>query len=555
MGRNTLIKKGLVIAVILLFMGMSVVPSTGTVADKKFSMPTNYDGDTLYVGGDGSGNYTRIQDAIDNASDGDTVFVFDDSSPYYEYVIVNKSINLLGENRNTTVINSDVVKISANSVNISSFTIQNRVDIKSDNNTIFGNIFTNGSNINLGRGSNSNIISNNIFVESRGIFMDGSSNNIVTGNNIDSNEHGLYVFSDSNNNIIANNTIDNITEGHCGINLQEDSNNNNISGNIIISNNGVGISLERSSSNIIISNSLFNGGLSIWLDGSYQNTISNNTVNGKPLVYLEEKSDIVIDDAGQVVLNKCDNITIQDLEFSNICTGIILSETDNCLITGNSVSNCNGDGICLQYSSNNDISENIISNTDWGISLMSSCNNTISFNTITDSRWEGITIVHGSDSNDVHMNYIVGNRINDIGIHLMNAESNNISFNTITFFVFAIVLESSYDNIFYMNNITNCIWGIEIWGMPDNRLTKTTQNHRPNIIKNNNFKNVIIKGIVKFFTYFDNHWEGNYWGRPRILPKFIIGLKMLTENLGIPSKIQIDWRPALKPYDIPMGVW
>jgi hypothetical protein len=30
---------------------------------------------TLYVGGNGQGNYTRIQDAINNASYGDTVFV------------------------------------------------------------------------------------------------------------------------------------------------------------------------------------------------------------------------------------------------------------------------------------------------------------------------------------------------------------------------------------------------------------------------------------------------------------------------------------------------
>jgi hypothetical protein len=33
-------------------------------------------GNTLYVGGDGLGNYSNIQDAIDNAMDGDTVFVY-----------------------------------------------------------------------------------------------------------------------------------------------------------------------------------------------------------------------------------------------------------------------------------------------------------------------------------------------------------------------------------------------------------------------------------------------------------------------------------------------
>jgi hypothetical protein len=61
-------------------------------------------GKTLYVGGSGPGNYTKIQDAIDDASDGDTVFVYDDSSPYYKNMVIDKKINLTGEHRETTVI-------------------------------------------------------------------------------------------------------------------------------------------------------------------------------------------------------------------------------------------------------------------------------------------------------------------------------------------------------------------------------------------------------------------------------------------------------------------
>ncbi len=50
-------------------------------------------GQTFYVGGYGPNNYTQIQDAIDNASEGDTVFVF--NGTYFEHVTVNKSINLI----------------------------------------------------------------------------------------------------------------------------------------------------------------------------------------------------------------------------------------------------------------------------------------------------------------------------------------------------------------------------------------------------------------------------------------------------------------------------
>ncbi|UCF07628.1 MAG: MBL fold metallo-hydrolase [Thermoplasmata archaeon] len=105
----------------------------------------------LYVGGTGPENYTLIQDAINDAVDGDTVYVFDDSAPYYEHVVVNRSINLTGEDRDTTIIDGggsgDVVTVVSNWVNMSGFTVRNSgsafVDagilVVSNSNNISGN--------------------------------------------------------------------------------------------------------------------------------------------------------------------------------------------------------------------------------------------------------------------------------------------------------------------------------------------------------------------------------------------------------------------------------
>jgi len=85
-----IVKKGLAVAVILLFVSVSVIPSTGTTDVKQIAMPT-LNGDTLYVGGNGTGNFTSIQDAIDHAYDGDTIFVY--NGTYREHLTIKKKIN------------------------------------------------------------------------------------------------------------------------------------------------------------------------------------------------------------------------------------------------------------------------------------------------------------------------------------------------------------------------------------------------------------------------------------------------------------------------------
>ena len=82
----------------------AIVPVTATTLSEKSYHPLTR-GNTLYVGGSGPGNYTTIQEALDASADSDTVFVYDDSAPYYEALTINHSITLAGENQLSTIIN------------------------------------------------------------------------------------------------------------------------------------------------------------------------------------------------------------------------------------------------------------------------------------------------------------------------------------------------------------------------------------------------------------------------------------------------------------------
>jgi len=199
---------------------MSIFPSTAFDTVKIF-IPSNR-GNILYVGGSGPRNYTKIQDAIDNASSGDTVYVY--SGIYYEHINANKAIDLIGEDKETTIIDGeesgDVVHIFADWVNINSFTIQNSggldgdagIDIRSNYCNIKDtNISNNQYGITLTSSDHNNISNNNISLNSLyGIYLDsGSNNNSISWNIISDNGYGFRLKGATINKIFGNRVMNN----------------------------------------------------------------------------------------------------------------------------------------------------------------------------------------------------------------------------------------------------------------------------------------------------------------------------------------------------------
>jgi len=222
-------RKWLAIGIILLFVGVTIAPAMAQV-NEKFQSTTR--GNWLYVGGSGPGNYTRIQDAIDNACDGDTVFVYDDSSPYYEKIFIDKSIHVLGENKNTTVIDDmpfgggNAVLISADNVSLQEFTINKLngygpscVYIQANYSLVSNNIikgFNILTGISLLNSYNTTIFCNRVSNNYNGIQIDNSHNNNIFENIINNNYIGLELFYSSSNFIYHNYFIDNLDDALAG---------------------------------------------------------------------------------------------------------------------------------------------------------------------------------------------------------------------------------------------------------------------------------------------------------------------------------------------------
>jgi parallel beta-helix repeat protein len=161
----------------------------------------------------------------------------------------------------------------------------------------------------------------------------------------------------------------------------------------------------------------------------------DNTVNGKPLVYLEDAKSQAVVDAGQVVLVNCDDIQVQNLNLSYTTIGVELWNTNHTLVSHNNLTRDSEYGVFLTHScSYNTISENNITLGDMsinqaGIMLEYSCNyNTISDNKVTASIGvgSGVGLVNSCGGNSISGNVFVG-----VGLFVDRPDVNTVTSNTV----------------------------------------------------------------------------------------------------------------------------
>ena len=319
------LKKILIFNIIIVLLLMNLNLSSAMTSNYK----TTKLGDVniFYVGGNGEGNYTSIQDAINIAENGDTVYVYSDSSPYNENIIIDKAIKLIGKNPENTVIETNnqnnIIEIFSSEVEITGFTISHIgeilsgyscIKLNSDNNNIHGNIVSNNyygislilsshntiydniikdnffSGIKLHKSHYNNLENCEVTHSINGVILSKSTYNTIKNNEIISNNRGMDLYYSSYNDVIEN-TINGGSEHFYGLGLfwgsptEGYSSHNTIKKNIII-NNLAGIMVQGKPgselTNNVISENLIKDnvcGIQINAYASKNHIFQNNFIN------------------------------------------------------------------------------------------------------------------------------------------------------------------------------------------------------------------------------------------------------------------------------------
>jgi parallel beta-helix repeat protein len=532
----SLLRKGLVVGIILLFIGTCIIPAIAQDIEKP-SLPTSR-GHWLYVGGSGPGNYTQIQDAIDNASSGDTVFVY--AGIYQEWINIEKALTLQGQGKETTYLdatnnNDRLVVINASFVTIDGFTLENCYNPSEPG-------FCQAIWIKRTPYSENIRISNCIMTHNdKGIYFENMVNFILINCTFEHNPaQGLWGFNSTN-----------ISIKNCYFN----DNGHNMGGGWFVPG---GITLEECSQ-IDIQNCQFsaNTGWGIEINNGGNVTIKDNSIRSSSWygIYTQYINGLQI---------------INNIISSNTYMGVLINlpAEGNIMIYGNNISS-NGHGqhdlscggISLSSNTTNiSVSNNTFYQNNIVGLIVDSPHSQITSNTFIGNK-EGLQVGYLGTFSVVCDNWFGDN--SQTGVYI-GADYGHITHNTIHGSETGVYL-TGFGILVSHNLISNVKWGVLTVSSWHNISSNTIANASDCCVSVNGSGNMVISSnnFLNYskdpylYRYYEprNHWDGNYWGKPRLLPKIIFGTQLyyLTKKfsrLTLPA-IEIDWQPAQEPYDIP----
>ncbi len=442
----------------------------GTSATEKTGFIGVTDISLLYVDDDGPADFSSIQAAVDAVSPGATIIVR--NGTYTENVDVDRAVTIISESgpEYTKVKAANpkdsVFYVTADAVNISGFSVSGGSELLSS-----------------------------YFYSTAGIWLYEVRDCNISGNVLSDNYCGIYVIS----------------SGNCTLN-----------GNIVESND-FGIYLYYSEENSLRNNRMENNSYNFAVPSASteQDIDESNTVDGKPIYYLVNESNLVLDsgsNAGTVYCIDCQNVTVRDLNLTGNYYGLYLYNTVDSHVENISSSE-NRDGFDIINSPGLNFTDNSASSNYYGFYIEDSKWESLSGNRLDGNTYNfgiegdcasqsvpdlessnlldgkplyilsGISdyvLDSGSDAGSVYLFNCLNVTVRDLvfrdslyGVYLYGTEGAAIENNTFSGNRYGVYLEDSRNNAVQGNNLSDNSQGIYLTTSSGNTLENNNLSENP----------------------------------------------------------------------------
>jgi parallel beta-helix repeat protein len=488
---------------------------------------------SIYVDKKGHGNYTTIQEAIDNATNGDTIHIW--SGIYLENVIVNKTLTLIGNgSENTFVVGNSSkygIEITTDYVNVTNLTVYNSqtgITINNASNALIENCTFNGTSLGIEINGLEDILFEDNFSTDKGWTGYGGSGEWERGPATAGGNDPGYDHSPSNDNFIIGNDL--------GGDYANSLSSTYYLTSPVIDCTGINNVFFKFYRWLDMESSYYDHAYVSAYDGNSWNVIWQNPdtdiwdINWKPMIFDVSEfannnpsfrirfgigptdmtgsyfgwniDDVKIMSYLQVGLSK--NNIIQNNNCSNNEQGMVLTGIKNNIIQNNTCYKNLFNGIQTIFSIDNlYYNNNCSENYGIGIELLDSYNNEVIKNICKSNRLHGIRL-YRSQENKFEFNNCSSNWNN--GIIFVSGLNNSVRNNLLDNNYWGLYLQQSSFNVIENNNITNNdVIGIYLLNSNENMLFNNTctGNAYGYGIYLYNSSNCILIG---------NNCSDNYWG-------------------------------------------
>ncbi len=289
----------------------------------------------------------------------------------------------------------------------------------------------------------------NFTSQDMGIFSSSTNNLTIESNKFTNTDYPIYLSSSSNITISENNIVES-TSGILSLGLAKNitisknyieasstpvqmifGSNAVITENTFVNGtNGVIVSIQKGS---ILNNQFINTGLKFptALVGNDYSTlqIENNTVNGFPMLFYYNKTDVSVEDTriGQLIAISVSNVYLRNVSFVNTFSPVSVFLSENITILDSEFINASGTTMFLYKSVNAEIKNNGFTNAEQSFYAQSSENITLIDNSMEEFTGYGIYLDKTTDSR-IQNNLFVNSTDSDIAMAL-DSGKNNVFYN------------------------------------------------------------------------------------------------------------------------------